>query len=62
MRSALLAVPGVTRAQVTLEEHLAVITYNPREATVQDLINVVNRTEAPLAGIQYNAAIKPSAR
>ena len=61
MRSALLSVQGVTRAQVTLEDHLAVVTYNPRAATVQDLIDAVNRTEAPLAGIQYNAVIKPSA-
>ena len=31
-----------------------------QSATVQRLIDVVNQAEAPLAGIQYSAAIKPA--
>jgi len=50
----------VKRAVVTLEEHQAVVTYDPRQATVQTLIDVVGQAEAPLAGIQYSAAIKPA--
>lgn len=60
MRSALLSVQGVKRAVVTLEEHKAVVIYDPRQATVQRLIDAVNQAEPPLAGIQYSAAIKPS--
>ena len=60
MRSALLSVEGVKRAVVTLEEHKAVVIYDPRQATVQTLIDVVNRAEGPLAGIQFSAAIKPA--
>jgi hypothetical protein len=50
----------VKRAVVTLEEHKAVVIYDPRQATVQKLIDVVNQAEAPLAGIQYSASIKPA--
>jgi hypothetical protein len=62
VRSALLDVQGVTSAKVTLEDHQAVVTYNPREASVQDLINAINRTPGPLVSIQYSAAIKASGR
>ena len=47
MRSALLAVKGVSRAQVNLEGHEATVTYNPRETTVQDLIAAVNQAQGP---------------
>lgn len=60
MRSALLSVQGVKRAVVTLEEHRAVVVYDPRQATVQTLIDVVNQTEGPISGIQFRAAIKPA--
>jgi copper chaperone CopZ len=62
VRSALLDVQGVKSAKVTLEEHEAVVTYNPRDVSVQDLINAINRTAGPLVSIQYSAAIKPSQR
>jgi hypothetical protein len=48
----------VKRAVVTLEEHRAVVVYDPRQATVQTLIDVVNQTEGPISGIQFSAAIK----
>ena len=58
MRSALLAVKGVTRATVSFEDHEAVVTYNPHEATVEALIVAVERAEglAP-----YTATIKEPA-
>ena len=59
MRSALLAVKGVTRATVAFEEAEAVVTYDPREATVEDLITAVKQAEGLAA---YTAAIKGSAR
>ena len=62
MRSALLSVEGVKRAQVALEGHLAVVTYDPREATVQKMIDVINQTPGPLAGIVYFASVKPAGR
>jgi copper chaperone CopZ len=62
VRSALLSVKGVKRAQVTLEEHLAVVTYDPREATVQTLIAAANAAEPPLPNIYYSARVKPSER
>lgn len=59
MRSALLAVKGVTRVTVTFEDHEAVVTYDPREATVEGLLTAVARAEglAP-----YTATVKGSAR
>ena len=45
MRSALLAVKGVTRATVAFEKQEAVVTYDPHEATVDDLIAAVNQAE-----------------
>ena len=43
MRSALLSVKGVTRAQVRLEEHEAVVTYDPSQATVEQMITAVSK-------------------
>lgn len=59
MRSALLAVKGVKRVTVTFEEHEAVVTYDPHEATVEALISAVSQAEglAP-----YTATIKGPAR
>lgn len=55
MRSALLAVRGVKSVTVTFEKHEAVVTYDPREATVEALILAVSQAEglAP-----YTATIK----
>lgn len=59
MRSALLAVKGVKRVTVTFEESEAVVSYDPQEAAVEDLITAVSKAEglAP-----YTATIKGSAR
>ena len=62
MRSALLAVKGVKRAKVTLEDQLAVVTFDPREATVQTLIAAANAAEPPLPAIHYSATVKPAGR
>ena len=59
MRSALRSVKGVTRAQVTLEGHEAVVTYDPKQATVEDLIEAVKKAE----GIQpYSAEVKKTGK
>lgn len=57
MRSALLAVKGVTRARVTLEEHEALVVYDPAQAGVDDLIKAVSEAEGPL-GQRYSATVK----
>lgn len=62
MRSALLAVKGVSRARVTLENHEALVDYDPRQATIQELIAAVNRAKGPADFIVYKAAVKPPAR
>lgn len=60
MRSALLAVKGVSRAKVALEGHEAIVTYDARETTVQALIDAVNQAQGPA---EYHAAVKqPSSR
>ena len=55
MRSALLAVKGVTRAKVTLEPPEAIVTYDPKRVAVEDLITAVGKAE----GIsEYSATVK----
>lgn len=58
VRSALLEVPGVTRAQVSLETGEAIVTFDPRKVTVDALITTVNEADGPLAPKQYNAKVK----
>ena len=58
MRSALLEVPGVTRAQVTLERGEAIVTYDPRRAKVDSLIAAVNGAVGPSENIRYLADVK----
>ena len=58
MRSALLSVKGVTRAQVRLEEYEAVVTYDPSRAKVEDLIKAVAEAEGPAGPRQYAAKEK----
>ena len=59
MRSALLSVKGVTRAKVTLEHQEAVVTYDPAQATIEDLIAAVNGADGgPFA---YTATLKKPA-
>ena len=58
MRSALLSVKGVTRAQVALEGHEARVTYDPGQCKVDDLITAVGKAEGPMGPNQYGAAVK----
>lgn len=59
MRSALLAVKGVTRAQVRLEQYEAVVTYDPEVARVEDMIAAVGEAEHPIQGRGvYKATVK----
>ena len=64
MRSALLAVKGVTRVQVSLETSEAIVTYDPRladpqPATVKALIDAVVTANGPYP---YTAVVKPPPR
>jgi hypothetical protein len=54
VRSALLAVKGVERAQVIVEGE-AIVTYDPRVATIDHLIAAVNRAQGP---VPYTAKLK----
>jgi copper chaperone CopZ len=59
VRSALLSVKGVTRAQVKLENYEAVVTYDPARAKVEDMIKAVADAEGPADGKgQYKASVK----
>lgn len=62
MRSALLAVPGVTRVQVTLENGDVVVTYDARTTTVDSLMAAVSETVGPLPHFQYDAKLKDGPR
>ena len=57
MRSALLSVKGVTRARVSLEEHEAIVTYDPEVATVEQMIEAVEAAEGPI-GQKYTVKVK----
>ena len=57
MRSALLSVKGVTRAQVRLEGHEATVTYDPAQAKVEAMIKAVAEAQGPI-GQQYSASVK----
>lgn len=59
MRSALLSVKGVSRAQVRLEHYEAVVTYDPAQATVEQMIKAIAAAEGPMDGRgQYKATVK----
>lgn len=58
MRSALLSVKGVTRAQVRLEEHEAIVTFDPVQATVEEMIKAIAAAEGPAGPKQYTATVK----
>ena len=61
MRSALLEVPGVTRAQVDLVDlkgGVAIVTFDPRAASVEALMSAVNQAEGPLSPRQFRAEVK----
>lgn len=57
MRSALLSVKGVTRAQVKLEGYEAIVTYDPDQAKIEDMIKAVSEAPGPV-GQQYTATVK----
>jgi copper chaperone CopZ len=61
VRSALLAVKGVSRAQVSLEGHEALVDFDPKQTNVQALMQAVDEAEAPLASVKYHATVKDSA-
>jgi copper chaperone CopZ len=54
----LLSVKGVTRARVTLENHEAVVTYDPKQVTVGNLLKAVREAEGALFPKQYSAKVK----
>jgi copper chaperone CopZ len=58
VRSALLKVPGVTRAQVSLETHEVIVTFDPRVVAADALVTVVNETDGPLGTRMYRAKVK----
>ena len=58
VRSALLKVPGVTRAQVSLETGEAIVTFDPRVVAVDTLVTAVNEANGPLATRMYRATVK----
>lgn len=60
MRSALLAVKGVSRARVELEGHEAIVDYDPQQTTVQALIEAVSQAQSPIDSITYHAIVKRS--
>ena len=65
VRSALLEVPGVTRAQVDLVDlkgGVAIVTFDPRTASVEALMSAVNQAEGPLAPRQFRAEVKEGPR
>lgn len=65
VRSALLEVPGVTRAQVdlvNLKGGEAIVTFDPRVVTVEALVTAIDQAEGPLAPRQYRAEIKEGPR
>jgi copper chaperone CopZ len=58
VRSALLAVKGVTRARVTLEEHEALVVFDPEQTTVKALIEAVENAPGVWGPNQYGAKVK----
>ena len=55
VRSALLGVDGVTRAQVSLETREAIATYDPRTTNVDALVAAVNAVKEPFP---FSATVK----
>ena len=58
MRSALLAVDGVVRAQVSFEGREASVDYDPARCTVADLIAAVAAAKDPLMPVTFQAVVK----
>ncbi len=62
MRSALLAVKGVTRARVTLEQHEALVVFDPEQTSVKALIEAVSKADGVAGPNQYSAKVKEPGR
>ena len=59
MRSALLSVKGVTRAQVRLEQYEALVTYDPDVAKIDEMLKAVGEAQHPIQGPGvYKATVK----
>jgi copper chaperone CopZ len=58
VRSALLSVKGVRRAQVLLEGHAAHVEYDPAQCSVENLIAAVAQAKAPAMPMQFSATVK----
>jgi copper chaperone CopZ len=62
VRSALLAVKGVTRARVTLEQHEALVVFDPAQTSVKALIEAVEKADGVWGPKQYGAKVKEPGR
>jgi copper chaperone CopZ len=62
VRSALLAVKGVTRARVTLEQHEALVVFDPAQTSVKALIEAVAKADGVWGPNQYSAKVKEPGR
>lgn len=58
MRSALLAVKGVSHATVTFEGHEAQVDFDPTQCGVDDLLAAVARVKDPLMPMTFSAKVK----
>lgn len=58
VRSALLGVKGVVRAQVTLEGHEALVEYDPAQCTVDTLIAAIAQARDPAMPMTFGATVK----
>lgn len=47
----------MTRAQVRLEEYEAIVTYDPAQAKIEEMIKAVGEAQGPI-GQQYSARVK----
>jgi copper chaperone CopZ len=55
VRSALKAVNGVTRVQIKWPIHEAIVTYDPRKATTEQLLTAVKEAKGIF---EYSATVK----
>jgi copper chaperone CopZ len=62
VRSALLDVDGVTRVQASLERKEAIVTYDARIATLDELIDAVTAAPHPAGDVRYTATLKGEPR
>jgi copper chaperone CopZ len=53
-----MSVKGVTRARVSLQDKEAVVTYDPAQCKVEDMIAAVGKAEGVEVPNQYSAKVK----